>query len=135
MKLAASRATLPGPVDANPFPVWNPDTLRGLVGDNLAVHHRLLGKFLIHSENRVAEMTFAAANGDTGVVAGLAHSLKSASRSVGALALGELCECLEAAGRAGDLPQCRAMAARLADEFSSAAARINGHLGLKPRAL
>ena len=48
---------------------------------------------------------------------------------LGALALGELCQSLETAGRAGDSLRCSALAAGLANEFAAASAEINGHLG------
>ncbi|MBB1472189.1 Hpt domain-containing protein [Luteimonas sp. MC1782] len=45
----------------------------------------------------------AIAQGDAAQVAALAHSLKSSSRAMGAMALGELCAELEAHGGAGRL--------------------------------
>ena len=112
------------------LPVWNPATLTELMGDNPAMHKRLLDKFLTNAEQQVAEITAAALARDTATLAGLAHTLKSAARSVGALALGELCQNLETAGRAGDANQCRALAAGLQAAFAAAAAEISGHLCL-----
>ena len=112
------------------LPVWNPATLTELMGDNPAMHKRLLDKFLTNAEQQVAEITAAALARDTATLAGLAHTLKSAARSVGALALGELCQNLETAGRAGDDNQCRALAAGLQAAFAAAAAEISGHLCL-----
>ena len=112
------------------FPVWNPSTLSEMVGDNPAIHKRLLEKFLVNTEKQVTEITTAAAASDTAAVASVAHALKSAARSVGALRLGELCQSLEAAGRAADAQQCSALARGLAGEFAAAAAAITNHLGL-----
>jgi CheY-like chemotaxis protein len=114
-------------------PIWNPATLTELVGDNPDMHKRLLAKFLLNAEKQVAEITTAAANRDSAALAGVAHTLKSAARSVGALRLGELCQSLETAARAGDGQQCSALASGLAGEFAAAATAINGHLGLLHR--
>ena len=116
----------------NPFPVWNPTTLVELVGDNPSMHKRLLDKFLINAQAQVAEITATAATAtdpDTSTLAGVAHTLKSAARSVGALRLGELCQSLETAGRALDAQKCIALAARLHGEFAAATTEINSHLG------
>jgi CheY-like chemotaxis protein/HPt (histidine-containing phosphotransfer) domain-containing protein/anti-sigma regulatory factor (Ser/Thr protein kinase) len=112
------------------LPAWSAATLTELVGDNPAMHRRLLDKFLINATVQVTEITAAAAASDTTTLAGIAHTLKSAARSVGALALGELCQRLETAGRAGDANQCSALAAGLAEEFAAASTAIRGHLGL-----
>ena len=44
----------------------------------------------------------ACAAGDIAGAVAQAHKLKSSARTVGALALGDLCERIEAAGKAGD---------------------------------
>jgi CheY-like chemotaxis protein len=114
----------------NTFAVWNPATLTELVGENPGMHKRLLDKFLINAQVQVTEMTAAAHANDTTTLGGVAHTLKSAARSVGALALGELCQQLETAGKAGDAPACSELAQGLAGQFASARAQIHGHLGL-----
>ena len=110
--------------------VWNPATLTELVGDNPGLHKRLLEAFLLNAEKQVAEITASAATRDTSTLAGVAHTLKSAARSVGALALGELCQSLESAGRAGDVIGCSELTGGLEAVFTVAVAEINGHLCL-----
>lgn len=110
------------------FPVWNPSTLVELVGDNPTLNQRMLKKFLHSAEVQVAEVVAAASAGDTATLAGAAHTLKSAARSVGALRLGELCQSLETAGNAGEAQTCSALAGEFARAFAAAAARINDHL-------
>jgi HPt (histidine-containing phosphotransfer) domain-containing protein len=75
-------------------------------------------------------MQVAVSTHDTAALAGNAHTLKSAARSVGALRLGELCQSLEAAGRAGDAEKCNALMDGLAETFSVSAMAVNAHLGL-----
>jgi PAS domain S-box-containing protein len=110
--------------------VWNPATLTELVGDNPGLHKRLLEAFLLNAEKQVAAITASAATRDTSTLAGVAHTLKSAARSVGAQALGELCQSLETAGRAGDATTCSELSDGLEAVFTVAAAEINGHLCL-----
>jgi len=117
------------PIKDATLPVWNPDTLTGLLGNNPDMHQRLLAKFLVNASAQVAGMKAAAEASDTATLAGIAHTLKSAARSVGALALGELCQHLETAGRTGDAHACSALAAGLPEAFAAAAAAINSHLG------
>ncbi len=87
-------------------PIWNPNTLTDLIGDNPSMHKRLLKKFLRNSEKQVADMLAASVVDDLKALAGIAHTLKSAARSVGALALGELCQSLESAGLTGNTRTC-----------------------------
>jgi HPt (histidine-containing phosphotransfer) domain-containing protein len=54
--------------------------------------------------------------------------MKSAARTVGALQLGDLCEQLEDAERAGDAALCRTLSEELPATFAAAAERMNQHL-------
>jgi HPt (histidine-containing phosphotransfer) domain-containing protein len=118
------------PLNHASLPAWSAATLTELVGDNPGMHKRLLGKFLVNATVQVTDITAAAAASDTATLAGIAHTLKSAARSVGALALGELCQRLETAGRTGDANACSELAAGLQSEFAAASTAISGHLGL-----
>ena len=117
-------------VVGNALPIWNRATLTELVGDNPAMHRRLLEKFLTNAEKQVAAIIAAAESDDSTALADVAHPLKSSARSVGALRLGELCQRLETAGRAGDVLTCRSLTDGLAAAFAAAAAPIVGHLSL-----
>jgi CheY-like chemotaxis protein len=123
-------APTPATDSIHTFAIWNPATLTELVGDNPGMHKRLLDKFLINAQTQVTEMTAAALANDTTTLGGVAHTLKSAARSVGALALGELCQQLETAGQAGDASACAELAQDLAGQFAAASAHIHSHLGL-----
>ena len=110
------------------LPSWDASMLSQLVGDNPAMHRRLLGKFMRNATRQVAAIGAAAMAGDTASVAGVAHTLKSAARTVGAMALGELSQAMETAGHAGDRPACRALAADLDRTFLVATQNIERHL-------
>jgi HPt (histidine-containing phosphotransfer) domain-containing protein len=75
--------------------------LKGLVGDDPQVVHRLLANYQAAAEALAAEMRSARGADDIRQIGALAHKLKSSSRSVGALALGDLCAELENACRSG----------------------------------
>jgi CheY-like chemotaxis protein len=114
-------------VDA-PFAVWNPSTLTKLVGSNPAVHQRLLQKFLINAQTQCTQIETAMAADDLLTLTRVAHTLKSAARSVGALALGELCQCLENAGIAQDHVACHTDVMALPGTLAAAAQCISAYL-------
>jgi HPt (histidine-containing phosphotransfer) domain-containing protein len=91
------------------------------------MHQRLLGKFLLNAQEQVTAMAVATAADDATGAAGIAHTLKSAARSVGALALGELCQAIETAGSSGDAQACGTLAAQLPLAFSEAEQAIHQH--------
>ena len=82
--------------------IWNANTLNELVGDNPGLRSRLLQKFLINSHNQVNALNEAAQAGDLQRLVEVAHPLKSAARTIGAFALGELCQRIETAATAKD---------------------------------
>ncbi|MFA6970367.1 MAG: response regulator [Gallionella sp.] len=83
------------PVDVN--------VLKALVGDNEATIRDLLLNFRTSAANTAAELRIACAARQATTAGALAHKLKSAARTVGALDLGELCSEMEKAGKAGDM--------------------------------
>ena len=123
---AMADAVPPAPTSVSS--VWDATVLPRMVGDNPAMHRRLLEKFLLSSAEQTGRINAAAAIEDTATAGSLAHALKSASRTVGALQLGELCEALEMAGKAGDAPACTALAQSLNASFAGAAKEIQMHL-------
>ncbi|MBP9904159.1 MAG: PAS domain S-box protein [Rhodoferax sp.] len=110
------------------FESWNCNTLSQMVGDNREMHERLLKKFLANAERQVPGICEALSVCEFKKAVALAHTLKSAARSVGALALGELCQHIETAGNAGDSPACATLAADLPVTFAVAMQAIREHL-------
>jgi CheY-like chemotaxis protein/HPt (histidine-containing phosphotransfer) domain-containing protein len=78
--------------------------LRHLVGDDEETLRELLGDFVRLARSQANQLHEATGEGRASSVAGIAHRLKSSSRSVGALALGQLCADIEAQAQ-GSLPQ------------------------------
>jgi HPt (histidine-containing phosphotransfer) domain-containing protein len=75
--------------------------LKNLVGEDAEVVREFLSHYRTASASLATEMRVAGAAADVRQVSALAHKLKSSSRSVGALALGDLCAELENACRSG----------------------------------
>ena len=76
--------------------------LIGLVGDDPDLVREFLQDFRVSAAKIAAELRAGCAVGQTTAVVAAAHKLKSSARSVGAVALGELCAAMEEEGKAGD---------------------------------
>jgi len=99
----AASAELPQTThDGEATTALNVAILKGLVGDDEETVREFLGDYLASARRLGKELRAASAAGDTRQIGAIAHKLKSSSRSVGALALADLCTELENAGRAGD---------------------------------
>ena len=90
--------------------------LKGLVGDDEEVVRDFLSDYLKLAEELAAGLHAAAGGKDVRQVASIAHRLKSSSRSVGALPLGDLCAALESAGKAEDMD----IVSKSVEEFDAA---------------
>ncbi len=108
-----------------PTVVWDATMLTQMIGDNPAMHRRLLDIFLSSSEKHVAEINAAVAANNAVTVAEVTHKLKSAARTVGALQLGELCQELETAALTGKMQDTRTRATGLNGIFLAVTEQIN----------
>ncbi|HUY82224.1 MAG TPA: PAS domain S-box protein [Acidobacteriaceae bacterium] len=104
------------PVDVN--------VLKALIGDDEATLREFLHDFRISAEKIAAELNTACAAGQAEAAGALAHKLKSSARSVGALALGELCDEMEQAGYAANIETLTV----LLHSFERENARVAGYL-------
>ena len=85
--------------------------------DQPAVLDQVIGLFLSDTPKQLQRLTAAASTGDAHALAQIAHSLKSGSRNLGALELGQLCERLEHLAKHGDVAGAVALAAPVHHEF------------------
>jgi HPt (histidine-containing phosphotransfer) domain-containing protein len=108
--------------------VWNAGTLNEIVCDNAGMHSRLLDKFLKNAETQVKAMNDAIQAGNLQRLAKIAHPLKSAARTVGAFALGDLCERIEVAATAKDSSVSFALTMDLSCTFDRVKGLIHAHL-------
>jgi HPt (histidine-containing phosphotransfer) domain-containing protein len=79
-----------------------------ITGGDLAFVDELIDTYLDDAAGQLDDMRTAAAGGDADAMVRPAHSLKSTSANVGALALAELCRALEADGRTGSISDATA---------------------------
>jgi HPt (histidine-containing phosphotransfer) domain-containing protein len=98
---AAARAVPAAAAIAAPQKMVDLSVLHGLVGDDAEIVQEFLGDFHRSSARLAGELREAHGAGDTRRVAAIAHQLKSSSRAIGALALGDLCAEVENACKAG----------------------------------
>ena len=107
------------PVDVN--------VLKALVGDDEEIIRDFLHDFRISAAKIAAELRTACAAGQAAAAGALAHKLKSSSRSVGALALGELCAAMEQAGKAGDTATLAVLLPKFEQELASVESFLEGY--------
>jgi PAS domain S-box-containing protein len=84
------------------LPTLEISVLQGLVGDDPAIIVDFLGDYRSNTSRLATEIRLALTQGDLNTIATAFHKLKSTSRSVGALSLGELSHRIEQAARARD---------------------------------
>ena len=126
----ALKRWLPPPSVAPPAPPQAVDigVLQQLVGDDAGVLHDLLADYLASVHEQAPALRAAVTAGDTLGAQAIAHRLKSSSRSVGALALGERCAELESAGEAGDAAALAPGLLRFESELAAVQASIDAEL-------
>ena len=100
--LPADAATAPVSPTSSALPVYDPHTLKALVGDDAALQGELLRDFLDNARAIYLAASEAADHGDLVLAGDQGHKLKSSARTVGAMALGDICAQLEVHGRAHD---------------------------------
>ncbi len=76
--------------------------LKGMVGDDPETIREFLSDYLAAAEKHTADLSAAVAAENIRLTGEIAHKLKSTSRSIGALILGDLCAELENTARAED---------------------------------
>lgn len=105
--------------------------LTGLVGNDPATVQEFLTAYLASARRLADELRTAGAEDDAKQVGAVAHKLKSSSRSVGALGLGDLCADLENACAAGSKAAVDAGMAQFETAWAEVEAEII-HLLAKP---
>jgi EAL domain-containing protein (putative c-di-GMP-specific phosphodiesterase class I)/CheY-like chemotaxis protein/HPt (histidine-containing phosphotransfer) domain-containing protein len=106
--MADGPAQLPSPTTAG-VQEYDEGMLARLVGDDPVTLARLRRKFLLTTEAAAQELREAVNRGDAAAAAARAHRLKSSSRTVGAMALGQVCHEIEHFGSLGHSPSLPAL--------------------------
>jgi CheY-like chemotaxis protein/HPt (histidine-containing phosphotransfer) domain-containing protein len=119
-KSSMGRTDLAGvPVDVN--------VLKALVGDDEAMIREFLHDFRLSAAKIGVELRTACAAGQATDAGAHAHKLKSSARSVGALALGELCAEMEKAGKGGDMEELAVLLPRFEQELAKVESYLEGY--------
>jgi CheY-like chemotaxis protein/HPt (histidine-containing phosphotransfer) domain-containing protein len=119
---APSPALTPVPATAVPSKEGKPvdvGVLEALVGNDPEVIGEFLRDFRASSDRIGVELRGACKLGQAQAAGAAAHKLKSSARSVGALALGELCAEMERTGKAGDMQALNALLPRFEAELAA----------------
>lgn len=102
------------------------DMLKGLRGG--ALLPQLLRTYRDDAKAQIERIRAAVGTNDLPAVVSSTHSLKSASFSIGADGIGNLCAGMEAAARKGELPNGADLGSQLAALYSSLLPEIEKHL-------
>jgi HPt (histidine-containing phosphotransfer) domain-containing protein len=97
--------------------------LREITGDDPDFLAELVDTYLKDGDAQVRALQEAQA-GDLAGLVRPAHSLKSSSASIGAMALAERCRTLEADARAGQVDDVDGAVAAIAEEFGAVASEL-----------
>lgn len=103
---------------ARPLPSWDAQTLPRLTGDNPDLHRRLIHKFFTNAQQQVQGIVQDAQANNMEQAGLVAHALKSAARTVGAMQLGALCETIEKSRQSAP-----------PEQFQQWCAQLDGQLG------
>ncbi len=94
------------------------ELLRSIGGDEMLA--MMMQTFLTFADERLAKLIEEAEAGNISEVAGIAHSLKSSARQLGALAMGEACAATETAGKSGDAAAAVSGVSEIQREYAEA---------------
>lgn len=95
-----------------------------MTGGDLEFLDELVDTYLVDGESQVEALRAAAVGGSAEELVRPAHSLKSSSLNIGALALGELCRALEADARGGAVSDAPARVEAIDGAFADARAAL-----------
>ena len=100
------------------------DHLLEITGNDLEFVDELIDTYLADASVQLEAMQAAASSGDAAALVRPAHSLKSSSANVGAMALADICRALEAAAQTGDVPDAQEQVADCDRAFADARAAL-----------
>ncbi len=107
--------------------------LRGLVGGDETLVRELLLEFLHTVSRNALDLRESYRLGDSARAASLAHQVKSAARSVGAVELGEVCAAMERGGASDDPVQVQGRIEWFDQAFAAVCSRIEFALKIDGR--
>ncbi len=124
---ASTETAPPAPPTAEASATVDVNVLKALIGGDEAVIREFLHDFRISAARVAAVLRTACKTGQTAAAGAAAHKLKSSARSVGALALGELCAGMEKAGKAGNIKALTLLLPGFEEELASVEHYLAGY--------
>ncbi len=109
--------------------IFDKESALNRVGGDQEVLNEILEIFVPDAGRQIEMLVLAAELGDSASVRGQAHSLKSASGSIGAGMMQEIAQQIEAAGTVGELHRAATLIPRLREEFD----RFTALIGSQPQ--
>ena len=106
--------------------IINTTVLSEMFGDDQALTRAILDQFRRSAAPYMTELDTAIATRSTAGVGALAHKLKSSSRTVGAMPLGDLCEALEQAAQDQQWPAIESLQREVQQMLQRVLAAIEG---------
>ncbi len=110
------------------LPVFDQKMLTNIVGDFPEKHQRFLNIYLKDAKKLAEQLIKAGESLDCAEADRHAHSLKSASRTVGAMKLGQLCQEIEFAGKENDQPTLERLMNGFQEIYDEAITQIQAKL-------
>jgi HPt (histidine-containing phosphotransfer) domain-containing protein len=107
------------------LPTYDDTVLIGMVDGDLQLAAQILQEFGTALRAGVDQMAGAFVSGRTKDVMAAAHRLKSSSRTVGAMRLGELCDRLEAGAKGGSRDTVRGLIDAVTAESEAVVQRLS----------
>lgn len=127
----AGPATLP-PSAQQTLNAVEVNVLKALIGSEEALVREFLQDFHASATTMALALQTSYASGDWAATGALAHKLKSSSRSVGALVLGDLCQSIETAGKGGESGNLAHMLQQFEQELKRVDAFLHAYLDPTP---
>jgi HPt (histidine-containing phosphotransfer) domain-containing protein len=107
------------------LPTYDDAVLIDMLAGDARLAAEIIGEFAAALPGGVDQMAAAFVGGRTNDLTAAAHRLKSSSRTVGAMRLGELCERLEAGARDGSSDAVRRLIDAVTAESDAVIQRLN----------
>jgi CheY-like chemotaxis protein len=101
------------------LPTLDIAVLQSLVGDDADIIHEFLTDYRTSAQRIASDIRLAHTQGDLTALGAACHKLKSSSRSVGALSLGELCQKIEQSARQRDVESVNRSTEEFEPEFAA----------------
>ena len=108
--------------------LWDEAALTRTLGDKPELQRKLLEKYLIKSQQQVPDLMLALTRHDYEDMLRIAHNLKSASQTIGALQLGAICQEIEMAGRDQQADHCESLREELQANYEALEIKLERHL-------